>query len=155
MPIRDALLGLSAASGTRQPLTGFQTGSGQAVVLQKCHKSHALCHIWFKRAHFATDTTCASLVMGKWRHLCDDPVCPDPVRKLSSLGRRPDASRSPHGRGEAGMQPSVAVPRVQPSAAVKQPPEWALRDSGERRDGTIPVACDLLGRAAPYHVALR
>ena len=71
-------------------VTGFRTGSGQTGFSQKGHKSPMLPYFASSAhalPHFATSFFCLRFAMqvdyGELRHFCDDPVCPDPVWKLS------------------------------------------------------------------------
>ena len=81
-------------------ITGFQTGSGQRggfhrrarnsttfcnMLLQVLIRCHILSHVATCLSYVAT--CCPHFPMkvhyGKLRRFCDDPVCPDPVWKLS------------------------------------------------------------------------
>ena len=53
-----------------------------------CHKCHTRCH---KCHTFSHDIDYRRL-----RHFCDDPVCPDPILKLSTRSPPPPAGRGTH-----------------------------------------------------------
>ena len=89
-----------------QYVTGFQTGSGQAGFSQEGHKFLTCCHslclmrtCCHKLPGFAAHLP-MKVDYGKLWHFCDDPVCPYPVWKLSSMSRRstPDRPASQIGR---------------------------------------------------------
>ena len=66
-------------------------GRDKTFVSQKGHKPHVaiFCHI------LPTFPYECSFIMCELRHFCDDPVCPDPVRKLSKLESVPAAVGRP------------------------------------------------------------
>ena len=56
-----------------------------ALCLQKCHRYRTCCRTHTHTIHVVQHNHGNSSYL-KLRHFCDDPVCPDPVWKLSSSG---------------------------------------------------------------------
>ena len=63
----------------------FQTGSGQAGVFTEGPQIRYISQCFALTAYILQHVS-MKVDYGELRHFCDEPVCPDPVWKLSTLG---------------------------------------------------------------------
>ena len=88
LPIRKLTI-----SGSDFGPSASRRGRDKVGFSQKGHTSHTFCNICFQCARVATCCHIfvtfwphipATIHYGEWRRFCNDPVCPDPVWKLST-----------------------------------------------------------------------